>query len=117
MPLHDLRFELADLTIELFEVIEQALHQQPKGARQLVDAIFKQFKTGLAMCPMLCGMIRPNSDSKPRIWSAWAVRALTKPWRTVCKASTLCCSIFLIGTKRMLGRLTASQIASASAAS
>ena len=36
------------------------------------------------------------------------------PWRTRCKHSTACCSSVLIGTKRMLGRLTTSQIASAS---
>jgi hypothetical protein len=52
-----------------------------------------------------------------RIWFACAVRALTKPCLTRCTDRIPCCSILLIGTKRMLGRLTASQIASASATS
>src|SRR5438552_18878341 len=37
--------------------------------------------------------------------------------RIRCKACRSCCSMDLLGTKRMLGRLTASQIASASLAS
>ena len=55
--------------------------------------------------------------SSPRIWLTMAVRAWTNPWRTRCTDSTACCSTFFTGTKRMLGRATASQIASASAAS
>jgi phage/plasmid-like protein (TIGR03299 family) len=73
--------------------------------------------TRWAMWRIPCGMTSPNSPSKPRIWFAWAVRAFTNPWRTRCTDKTACCSTLLIGTKRMLGRLTASQIASASAAS
>ena len=46
-----------------------------------------------------------------------AVRSPTNPCRARCSVSTDCCSMFLIGTNRMLGQLTASQIASASAAS
>ena len=64
-----------------------------------------------------CGIVMPNSASRPRSWLPWAVRALTKPWRARCSASRACCSDCLIGTKRMLGRRTASQIASASARS
>src|SRR5690349_15597223 len=64
---------------------------------------------------MPCGITMPYSFSSPRIWLPCAVRALTNAWRARCKHSTLCCSAVLIGTKRMLGRATASQIASASA--
>jgi hypothetical protein len=39
------------------------------------------------------------------------------PWRTRCIASSACWATFFTATKRMLGRDTASQIASASAAS
>src|SRR4051812_22318126 len=55
-------------------------------------------------------MIRPNSPRRPRIWLACAVRALTNPWWTRCSDRTACCSTLLTGTKRMLGRATASQI-------
>ena len=71
----------------------------------------------LAIYPIPCGSTTPYSPSNPRIWLACAVRALTKPWRARCKDSTLCCSVVLIGTKRILGRATASQIPSASATS
>ena len=59
----------------------------------------------------------PNSISRPRIWLAWALRAWTKLSRAVCSDSTDCCSGNFIGTKRMFGRATASQIASASSES
>lgn len=63
------------------------------------------------------GKTIPNSANRPQSWFACAVRAWTKPWRTLCKAITACRSTVLIGTKRMLGRETASQMASASRAS
>jgi hypothetical protein len=43
-----------------------------------------------------------------------AVRSTTNPWRTRCSVNSACCSALFTGTKRMLGRVTASQIASAS---
>jgi len=43
-----------------------------------------------------------------------AVRSSMNPWRTRCSVKMACCSTLLIGTNRMLGRETASQIASAS---
>src|SRR5882724_6436073 len=55
-------------------------------------------------------MTIPYSASSPRIWFTCAVRALTNPWRARCSANTACCSPFLIGTTRIVGRLTASQI-------
>ncbi len=45
------------------------------------------------------------------------VRWRTRRSRVRCSASAACCSTDLIGTKRMVGRVTASQIASASPAS
>jgi hypothetical protein len=70
-----------------------------------------------AMLEIPYGTTSPNSVRRPRIWLACAVPARTKPCRTRCSESTDCCSTFLIGTKRILGCATASQIASASAAS
>lgn len=43
-----------------------------------------------------------------------AVRCSTKLWRTRCSDSAACCSALFTGTKRMVSRPTASQIASAS---
>ena len=45
------------------------------------------------------------------------VRRRTNSSRTRCMVSADCCSSVLTGTKRMDGRVTASQIAAASAAS
>ena len=42
MPLDDLRLELAHLTVQLFEVIEQALGEQPERAGQLVAGVFNK---------------------------------------------------------------------------
>src|SRR5262245_65079963 len=41
MPSLDLRFELADLAIELLEVVQQSLHQMPERCRQLVSGILE----------------------------------------------------------------------------
>ena len=41
MPSLDLRFELADLAIELLEVVQQSLHQMPERCRQLVTCILE----------------------------------------------------------------------------
>src|SRR5262249_34129578 len=41
MPRLDLRFEFADLAIELLEVVQQALHQMPERCRQLVSRILE----------------------------------------------------------------------------
>ena len=62
------------------------------------------------------GAISPNSA----MWALivlessirWRISVIRVPWIT----SSLCCSGLFTSTKRMLGRLTASQIASASAA-
>ncbi len=45
------------------------------------------------------------------------VRCLTSRSRVRCSASAACCSVDFTGTKRMLGRVTASQMAAASFAS
>ena len=59
----------------------------------------------------------PNSErcarSELESWVRWRLSIN----RTRCSIITLCCSGVLTGTKRMVGRVTASQIASASAAS
>ena len=59
----------------------------------------------------------PNSLSRPRVALTADVRCRTSSARTRCRARMLCCSTLLMGTNRMFGLPTASQIASASAAS
>ena len=63
------------------------------------------------------GATIPNSPRQPRIRLASMVSCLTRSWRVRWSARTDCCSVVLIAAKRMVGRLTASQIASASSAS
>ena len=55
--------------------------------------------------------------SRPHSAFTSMVRCRTSRSRVRCSISTACCSAVLIGTKRMLGRVTALQIASALAAS
>ena len=59
----------------------------------------------------------PNSPRSPRTAFTVAVRCRTRSERTRWSVSTLWLCRDLIGTNRMFGRPTASQIASASAAS
>src|SRR5215211_7515680 len=63
------------------------------------------------------GMAMPNSARSPRSMLTSWVRWRTRRSRVRCSANAACCSTDLIGTKRMVGRVTASQIASASPAS
>src|SRR5215207_8315460 len=60
-----------------------------------------------------CASIRPNSARCPRraliSWLRWR----TSKSRARCIISTACCSSLLIGTKRMEGRVAASQMAAA----
>src|SRR6202166_4966591 len=60
------------------------------------------------------GMVSPRSRRRLRIWFTTAVRRITQRSRTRCRACRSNCSSVLIGTKRILGRCTASAIASAS---
>jgi hypothetical protein len=63
------------------------------------------------------GATTPNSERCARIaFDSW-VRWRLSINRTRCSIITLCCSGVFTGTKRMVGRVTASQMASASAAS
>src|SRR6187200_1083840 len=64
-----------------------------------------------------CGAITPNSAKCPRKAFTSAVRWRTSRSRPRCSSSAACCSAVLAGTNRIVGRTTASQIASASAAS
>src|SRR5216684_8168220 len=61
--------------------------------------------------------ITPNSAAWPRIALITIVRCLTNRSRTLSSINAACCSALLIGTKRIAGRLIASQIAAASIAS
>src|SRR5665213_2130778 len=63
------------------------------------------------------GTRMPNSAIRPRNEFLAIVRCLTSIWRALWATASACCSTVLIGTKRIDGRLTASQIAFASAAS
>src|ERR1044071_6685986 len=61
-----------------------------------------------------CAATIPNSLSMPRSALPAAVRCCTRSRRVVCTASVACCSTLFTATKRIEGRPTASQIASAS---
>src|SRR5471032_596816 len=73
------------------------------------------------MAPLSCilslGATRPYSLHSPRIWLPLAVRWLHSSARIRWIACRSCCSTDLTATKRIFGRLIASQIASASFAS
>jgi hypothetical protein len=60
------------------------------------------------------GTTTPRSRNRPRSWLHRAVRLLTNWARTRCNASRSCCATLLTVTNRVLGRVTASRIASAS---
>jgi len=63
------------------------------------------------------GATTPNSDKWARKAFDICVRWRLSINRTRCNIITLCCSGVFTGTKRIVGRVTASQMASASAAS
>ena len=59
----------------------------------------------------------PNSARWPRRAFTSIVLCRTNKSRVRCNINTACCSAGLMGTKRIVGRVTASQIAAASVAS
>lgn len=59
----------------------------------------------------------PNSAIRPRSWLITMVRCLISSARSLCSPAAACWASLLTATKRIDGRLTASQIAAASAAS
>jgi hypothetical protein len=61
-----------------------------------------------------CRTMMPRSRRKPRIWLVTPVRWLTRQERTRCRASRSIWSGVLIATNDMVGRCTASAMASAS---
>ena len=61
-----------------------------------------------------CRTMMPRSRRKPRIRLITAVRSLTRRDRTRCRACRSSCSSVLAGTKRVVGRCTASATAWAS---
>ena len=71
------------------------------------------YPVSIALATAVAGLM-PRSIRKPRIWLITPVRWPTRRERTRCNSSRSICSGVLIDTKRMVGRCTASAIASAS---
>lgn len=98
--------------------LRPAMHQcLTRWSRQFVVATSMRSTSCLRNESMPCGRNSPNSASSPRNRLTSAVRSSTKPVRMRCSTSMLCWAGDFTGTKRIEGRLAASQIASASRAS
>src|SRR5208283_4965564 len=77
----------------------------------------KTLSTSARTCLIPCGTTIPNSARCARNAFASIVCCRIRSARARCSMRTACWSALLTGTNRMFGRLTASQIASASMAS
>jgi hypothetical protein len=93
-------------------VIDELRNIHRKGYDISVNWITREFEPS----QLLSERIKKSIGYWPALVDA-AVLALTKPCLALCRDKIACCSSFLIATNRMFGRVTASQIASASAAS
>jgi hypothetical protein len=117
MPRLDLGFQFEHLAVQVVEVIQQAGDELPKQTRQRIVRVFRQLGDVSSNLRDPLGDDQTEFAQQPANLVGCAVRALTKPCLTRCRDRTACCPTVLTGTNRMLGRVTASQIASASAAS
>ena len=117
MPGLNLRFKFSTLVIKLFEMIQQALNKYAKGARQLVAGILNQFWN--ARTNIVDALWNDDSEFGEKAPYLIALRRASlheSLLHSVKCENGLLLDIF-DGTKRMFGRPTASQIASASAKS
>ena len=116
-PDHHLVLERIDPGLQFADLLRQAdddLARQRGNVRHFaVDKPIDQFQHVLN-AP---GQHDANSASWARIMSTSWVRWRTSRSRVRCSATTDCCSGDFIATNRIVGRVTASQIASASIAS
>src|SRR3954451_13948582 len=115
MPGQELGIDLVDLCLQLRIFLGQSREQLPSQARQALiglDALEQRSEVSLPLAA-----IRPNSPAWPRMALLNCVRLRISRSRTPTSIKTACCSTVFTGTKRIVGRLIASQSASASAAS
>jgi len=117
VPCLDLHFEFFDLAVQFLEVIKKPLHKNPKLTRQLIDSIFDQLWNARGDVANTLGNGQTKLTEKPTdlvgLRRARPHKSLPYPVQGEYRLPL----DILIGTKRIVGRPTASQMASASAAS
>ena len=115
--LADLLVAPAQVLVELAPVIERALQHQPRRGAEFVAGILDH--VGQHRAQHLRALAEDQAELRQHAADRLmqAVRSSFNPSRTRCRLITPCCSQVLTGTKRMLGRDAASQIAAASVAS
>src|SRR6478752_6034163 len=112
MPGVDPSVELQDLCFKLAEQRTQGFETR---TRDLGNAVVPLICNGVEQFLHAVATTMPNSARRARMVLMIAVCCRMKRFRFRFSIRQLCCSGVLVGTKRMLGRWTASQIASASA--
>src|SRR4051795_7478466 len=103
--------EFGNLLRQLFDLFEEDAGQLHNKKRKRCRCLFDCLRDNLY------GTTMPCSDKWPRSALISCVRWRTRRSRVRNNIARACCSSVFIATKRMVGRLAASQIASASAAS
>ncbi|RWA51873.1 hypothetical protein AU476_20120 [Cupriavidus sp. UYMSc13B] len=108
--------DLVDLSIEQFEVLEQTVDKPAECAGQIVRRILDQNRhtQGDIGNALWHNETVLNQQATDLVGLSGA--SLYEAWRTRWSERTVCCSMFLIGTNRIVGRVTASQVACASVA-
>src|SRR5262249_46547441 len=116
-PSDDLGLEPGDPQVERGELRGEASQRLARARGKALIALIGNH--GSQFVDLLKATRRDDSEFRQVARKALTrmVRCRTKRSRTVCATSAACCSAVLTSTKRMEGRRTASQTASASAAS
>lgn len=116
MPGMNLAIHLADLLVHFPQLPDQRKKRRLRKRRdEIVIIIFNQ-RDPIPTPATPWRVTMPNSARWPRKAFTSIVRCRIKSSRPRCSISTLCCSSLFTGTKRIVDRATASQIASASVA-
>jgi hypothetical protein len=117
VPSHDLAVEREDLG---FQHLKLGAKGGNAPTRHVGQSLIAQISGDIEQ---LFDTLAPNRCNDPKFSEMAAIALITavcwrmNRWRVRWSIRQLCCSGVLVGTNRMLARVTASQIASASAAS
>src|SRR5262245_37173439 len=108
----DLLLQIFNPPVERLDLPAQNLYRHDGWFGSVASASASSRSSSTRPMPLATTM--PNSARWLRTAFTLIVRCLTSSSRVLCSISVACCSAVFIGTKRMPGRDTASQIASAS---
>jgi hypothetical protein len=111
-----MRLQLLNPSAQLAKLVDESIQHPARRLGQVLQRFVQRFNSSLDTTGPFAAMI-PNSARWPRRPLINIVRCRTSKSRVLYNIKAPCWSTVLIATKRVIGQVTAAQIASASTAS